>query len=106
MVISAWGLELHVTQERVIVIGELEQRDVSCALEQRFKHGQQADNDNAGQDSGTQASSHLRKQNIQRCLIREADQRGKSRDGEAAHSRCPYEPSAPTRVASKENGDE
>ena len=37
VVVGAGGLELHAAQQRVVVVGELEQRDVGRALEERLR---------------------------------------------------------------------
>ena len=84
MVVGAGRLQLHAAEQRVVVVGEFEERDVGRALEEGFEHRQQADDGDAGEHAGQQAGGHLFQERDGRGLIDDADEDGKQGDDEAA----------------------
>ena len=97
VVVGARRLQLHPAQERVVEVGELEQRDVRRPLEESLQHGKEADDRDARQDAGQEARRHLPADGLVRGLLGDADQGGERGDGEPP---CPP-PSRPARACGR-----
>ena len=99
MVVGARGLELHPPQERVVEVGELEERDVRRALEERLEDRQEARRPRRRSGGPVRSPAAIcQHEGLVRRLLRHADQRRERGDGQAAHAGRPHDAAAPARV--------
>lgn len=106
VVIRAGRIELHAAEERVIVVGELEECNVRGAFEEGFENGEEADDGDAGEEAGGTGGSHLTGEGFVGDLVGVADKGREGGDGEAAGTGGADDATAAAGITAEVDGDE